>query len=541
MRRIRRRSVVANEMLVQEAMRNVELNLSIEEEITEEKRIAELHEHTGKLEELEEAIQDFSDLNSDVITTMSVNEKITNDPDMLAPPQNEIISNQEALIEKIEFCGLELPEKYAVNTESLDNNVYAYLRTNNEGLSDIFRKIGEGLKKIWEAIKKFFAKIWKWFKSFLPTKRNKLVKLQNRLKEAGVSKVHEDEQDNFDELVDDSYKSLVRMANGSVSGMTTIIDEIISNSEANTTYLERIANVINDRLESFEKLINFQVQIEQAEAQVEAQNTGTETDLNIRQSGGNHTVTLAPEMQDSQPNSTKIMYADLLGKYRGLIQLADYSSVMQSSIDNCIGGIKLDTNEDVKQNFNSSTGTIKSAKAMTIKPSGEDVNVGILVTYTHKGAENDALTDEQTLKMVDKLYEFKTVTFDIKGKKDKVELSKSDASSLVKSYLDNLTKIEKVTEKLNGKLDKMISRMEKAIDKFELDKDTKTNNPNAKELVNFVKKHLRHAVTVSQKLTSEVVVSYSTTLNSIYDFGTVYAAYVLKGIKHTEVEKENNK
>lgn len=527
MRRIRRRSVVANEMLAQEAIRNVELNLSIEEEITEEKRIAELHEHTGKLEELEEAIQDFSDLNSEVITTMSINEKITNDPDMLAPPQNEIISNQEALIEKIEFCGLELPEKYVVNTESLDNNVYAYLRTNNEGLSDIFSKIGEGLKKIWEAIKKFFAKIWKWFKSFLPTKRNKLVKLQNRLKEAGVSKVHEDEQDNFDELVDDSYKSLVRMANGSVSGMTTIIDEIISNSEVNTTYLENIANVINDRLESFEKLTDLQRQIEQ----VEAQNTDDEIDIN----------SINTNFEDSQPNSTKMMYVNLLGKYRELIKLGDYSSVMQSSIDNCIGSIDLIKNEDVKQNFNSSTGTIGSAKAMTIKPSGEDVNVGILVTYNHKGAENSALTDEQTLKMVDKLYEFKTVTFDIKGKKDKVELSKSDASSLVKSYLDNLTKIEKVTEKLNGKLDKMISRMEKAIDKFELDKDTKTNNPEAKELVNFVKKHLRHAVTVSQKLTSEVVVSYSTTLNSIYDFGTVYAAYVLKGIKHTEVEKENNK
>lgn len=245
MARMRRMSkgarIINSEEYSQEETEVMALNTPEDEIIAEDMEV-ELANTANDLEEVQEEIQANDEVAEEVEEQIEENEEVIENG-TTEEQIEQVEASTESLHQIIGELGYIARDVHirSFNIEDASRNPKQVLVANNEALGDIWGKIKEYAKKAWEMIKKFVRKIIDFFKKLLPTRKNKLLKLQKILKDMDGTSVHEDTQDEWESIVDDKFIALSNLT----GGLKT--DKIVELSRQVSTILEKnVEGITND-------------------------------------------------------------------------------------------------------------------------------------------------------------------------------------------------------------------------------------------------------------------------------------------------------
>ena len=242
--------IINSEEYTQEETEVMALNTPEDEIIAEDMEV-ELANTANDLEEVQEEIQANDEVAEEVEEQIEENEEVIENG-TTEEQIEQVEASTESLHQIIGELGYIAKDVHirSFNIEDASRNPKQVLVANNEALGDIWGKIKEYAKKAWEMIKKFVRKIVDFFKKLLPTRKNKLLKLQKILKDMDGSSVHEDTQDEWESIVDDKFIALSKLTDGLKT------DKIVELSRQVSSILEtKVDGISNDitKLNEFTK------------------------------------------------------------------------------------------------------------------------------------------------------------------------------------------------------------------------------------------------------------------------------------------------
>ena len=448
---------------------------------------------------------------------MDVNEQIANDVEEQIEANEQAIeegnvTEEEARVSQeclqLAMRDLNMSESdityLRFTTESINRDPKQVLVANNEALGGVWEKAKEMAKKAWKAIKSFFRKIIDFFKKLLPTRKNKLLKLQKILKDINGSSVHEEIQDEWDSVAEDKFMAYLNLTKGKIVNYTEYMASFSGELEAEFKY-------------NNEQLINL---IKKA-SQLNTVKPSNEDNDNI-------VVGYKPKPIDF----TSPEYVEF-EKYA--LQALKDTTVKTGKLNN--KAMKALVAEQQQQYEATHTKDGVNYEAVKIPLSGSSYKV-ICFSGEYKSFMESASKEinEETITQFSKSIKIETESLDYTKLDNKSELDKSTALDNIENVLKYVNNASKSIDKFDKAITKAISNTEKDIETL-YKEDSVKNNTIAKSL----KKVIDAVLSSERKYIAELVSALNTTESIQYKYTVAYATHTIKGIKKKETDKENNK
>lgn len=457
---------------------------------------------------------------------MDVNEQIANDVEEQIEANEQAIeegnvTEEEARVSQeclqLAMRDLNMSESdityLRFTTESINRDPKQVLVANNEALGGIWEKAKEMAKKAWEAIKKFFRKIIDFFKKILPTRKNKLLKLQKILKDINGSSVHEEIQDEWDSVAEDKFMAFLNLTEGKIQSIPDLIDGFTTFTESTVS-----VNTCVQKMVDICGAIPSGLNIQESKALNDELKAKGLSDKNYGKLSPGERLKLFSEIEKSfetMSDIVKKLYENMkkyITSKESEIKFAiAESAISQYKTDGVCYPLDGTTYRTIVNNF-------------------EDVIKG------NKPTEN---TDEAVMNAAMKMLKEWTIEAsdkDYTKLEKKVELDKSTA-------LDNIEEMIKQVNAAEKKITKYESSATKAIDRMEKDSAKQYDalkEKNAEE-AKIVKKVAETMASNLRKYISITIEALNTYNKVQYNYTVAYATHTIKGIKKKETDKENNK